>query len=199
MIQFHRLSEANIESIVSEVEAIYRENSRNDVTTSLSSLIIGTISDRANLLDSFFILYAALAAALYKVIGIEFGAQLLQSLVTRYLELDSQTQDETGKQPLNLLTLIAELYNFQVVACLLIYDLIRGFIEKMTATQDEYPVEALLRVMKCTFMGYLARECRLTVRLAGSGSQLRSDDPTSLKDIVQLVQTRTSGDPSRLK
>lgn len=79
----------------------------------------------------------------------EFGAQLLQSLVTRYLALDAQTQDETGKQPLNLLTLIAELYNFQVVACLLVYDLIRGYIDKLTATQDEYPVEALLRVMKC--------------------------------------------------
>lgn len=144
-----RLSEANIESIVSEIEAIYRENSRHDVTSSLSALIIGTIADRANLLDSFVILYAALAAALYKVVGMEFGAQLLQSLVTRYLALDAQTQDETGKQPLNLLTLIAELYNFQVVACLLIYDLIRGFIDKMTATQDEYPVEALLRVMKC--------------------------------------------------
>lgn len=157
----NKTSEANIESIVNEIESLYRDNSRNDVTTSLTNLIIGTIADRSGLIDSFVILYAALTAALFKVIGMEFGAHLVQSLVTRYTDLVpkqssiiSEPGIEVGKKPLNLLTLISELYNFQVVGCNLLYDLIRGFIDSMTPGGDgdpaaEYPVEALLKVMRC--------------------------------------------------
>ncbi len=43
------------------------------MTTSLTDLIIQTIADKANLLDSFVILYASLAGALHRIIGIEFG------------------------------------------------------------------------------------------------------------------------------
>ena len=52
-----------------------------------------------------------------------------------------------------MLTLIAELYNFQVISCRLIYDLIRGFIEHLVpqaggATGVEFPVEGLLKVLR---------------------------------------------------
>lgn len=43
------------------------------VTSTITDLVINLISDRANLLDSFVILYATLLAALYKVKGLEFG------------------------------------------------------------------------------------------------------------------------------
>jgi len=39
-------------------------------------MIIRTISDRANLLDSFVILYASFVAALYKLKGADLGKQL---------------------------------------------------------------------------------------------------------------------------
>ncbi|KAJ9118524.1 hypothetical protein QFC24_006178 [Naganishia onofrii] len=187
----NKLSEANIESIVGEVEALYRDHSRNSVTSTVTELVINLVSDRANLLDSFVILYAALLAALYKVKGLEFGAHVVQTLVLKYKTLVDQLQgtaaeeELAGKQPLNMLTLIAELYNFQVISCRLIYDLIRGFIENIVpqgteVTGVEFPVEGLLKVLRA------------------SGSQLRTDDPTSLKDIVQLVQQKTAGQESKM-
>jgi nucleolar MIF4G domain-containing protein 1 len=44
----------------------------SDVTTTLSTLILTTISQKAGLLDQFVITYAALVAGLYKIIGIDF-------------------------------------------------------------------------------------------------------------------------------
>jgi hypothetical protein len=44
-----------------------------EVTTTLTDMIIKIISDRANLLDSFVILYATFVAALYKLKGADLG------------------------------------------------------------------------------------------------------------------------------
>ncbi|KAJ9099690.1 hypothetical protein QFC20_005622 [Naganishia adeliensis] len=186
----NKLSEANIESILNEIEALYRDHSRNSVTSTITDLVINLISDRANLLDSFVILYATLLAALYKVKGLEFGAHVIQTLVLKYNALvnqlhgTAQEEEQAGKQPLNMLTLIAELYNFQVISCRLIYDLIRGFIDTLVpqggVTGVEFPVEGLLKVLRA------------------SGSQLRTDDPSSLKDIVQLVQQKTAGQEAKM-
>ena len=40
-----------------------------------SDLILTSISQKANLLDSFVITYATIVASLYRLIGIEFGKQ----------------------------------------------------------------------------------------------------------------------------
>ena len=87
------------------------------------------------------------------------GAHVIQTLVLKYNALaiqltgTQQEEEQAGKQPLNMLTLIAELYNFQVISCRLIYDLVRGFIEHLVpqeegATGVEFPVEGLLKVLR---------------------------------------------------
>ncbi|WWC86492.1 uncharacterized protein L201_001369 [Kwoniella dendrophila CBS 6074] len=187
----NKLSEANLESILGEIETLYRGHSRNDVSTTLTNLIIVMISDKANLLDSFVVLYATLVGALHRVIGMEFGAHFVHTLILRYqnaltgsstgankLEANIYETPDASKESLNLLTLIAELYNAQVIGFKLIYDLIKGFLNEGNAGEEimgEKAVEGLLKVLRC------------------SGSQLRSDDPASLKDIVNLVQEKTKG------
>ncbi|OXG77281.1 MIF4G/MA4 domain-containing protein [Cryptococcus neoformans A2-102-5] len=192
----NRLSEQNIESILTELETLYRNHSRNDVTTALTDLIIQMISNKANLLDSFVVLYATLVGALHRVIGMEFGAHFIHTLITKYSGLQNHSSSsaegqqsttiqatiyetpDAGKESLNLLTLIAELYNAQVVGSRLIYDLVRGFLEgegKEGEVMGEREVEGLLKILRC------------------SGAQLRTDDPASLKDIVNLVQEKTKG------
>ncbi|ORY29367.1 hypothetical protein BCR39DRAFT_532516 [Naematelia encephala] len=187
----NKLSEANLESILGEIEGLYRDHSRNDVTTTLTALVITMVSSRANLLDSFVVLYATLVGALHRVIGMEFGAHFIQTLVMRYQSLvddpsapTTDIQDtiyesaDPSKESLNLLTLISELYNAGVVSSKLIYDLIRGFLTTEAgdgAVMSEQAVEGLLRIIKCC------------------GQQLRSDDPASLKDIVGLLQDKTKG------
>ena len=49
-----------------------------------------------------------------------------------------------AREAKNLLTLLLELYNFQVVSCVLVYDVIRVLISEL----DEYSVELLLKVVK---------------------------------------------------
>ena len=88
----------------------------------------------------------------------------MQTAVNRYLTThaavavfvpqsddEAVSADDPGKQPLNILTLISELYNFQVVSCILIYDLIKGFIEDLgtSGPKGEFAVEGVLRVLRC--------------------------------------------------
>jgi hypothetical protein len=74
-------------------------------------------------------------------------------------EEDAATADDPGKQPLNILTLISELYNFQVVSCLLIYDLVKGFISDLgtSGPKGEFAVEGVLRVLRCELMAQAQR------------------------------------------
>ena len=44
--------------------------------------------------------------------------------------MTNDTENETrGKECSNLVVLLSELYNFQVVSCLLVYDIIRGLLD----------------------------------------------------------------------
>jgi nucleolar MIF4G domain-containing protein 1 len=69
------------------------------------------------------------------------------------------------------MVLLSELYNFQVISCVLIYDIIRNLL---STELTEFVVELLLKLLR------------------NSGQQLRQDDPSALKDIVQIVQSKTS-------
>lgn len=51
---------------------------------------------------------------------------------------------EGSRESKNLLTLILELYNFQVLSCIIIYDIVRMLIENL----DENSVELLLRIIR---------------------------------------------------
>lgn len=110
------------------------------------------IGSKTNLLDSFVVLYATLVGALHRVIGIEFGAHFVQTLVHKYNELinaadKDNEEDDAYKEAHNLLTLIAELYNAGVVGAGLVYDLVRGFIGD--SVMAERSVEGLLKILKC--------------------------------------------------
>ena len=167
--QLNRLSEGNMLSIVSEVEKLYHSNPRQFVTSSLVELLMTTICDRTSLMDSFIILHAGFIAALYRLVGSDFGAQMLEHIVGRMD--DHRREDpflEQGKQSNNLIALISHLYNLQVISCNLVFDYIRQFMVEIS----EPHTELLLKVI---------RSC---------GSQLRQDDPTALKDIVLTLQKK---------
>ncbi|KAF9414064.1 suppressor of glycerol defect [Podila epigama] len=170
----NKLSESNIESILMDIEGLYRKYPRADVTEAITELILASISSKANLLDSFVILYATVVASLYRLVGIEFAAHFIQTLVEQFDEhhaLASSTKstemtDETlsaVKQCTNLIVLVSELYNMQVIACVLVYELICWFMTELS----EMNVELVVKIVKT------------------SGYQLRQDDPTTLKTIIQ--------------
>lgn len=140
----NKLSEANLVSILAEFEKLYREYPRQNVTSTLISLLMGLICERSALQDTFMVLHAGFIAALYKVIGMDFGAELMQEVVKT---LDAQGDEQgkfEGKQHLNLISLLSQLYNFHVIGHTLIFDYIRILLQDIT----EENTELLLKVIK---------------------------------------------------
>lgn len=171
----NRLSETNLPSIVLDIDKLYQANPRQYVTSNVIDVLLGLLSDRAALNDSFIVLHAGFITALYKISGQDFGAQVIEGSVERfdqyYSALDPST--EGTKETVNLVSLLSQLYNFQLISCDLIFDLIRLCLTTLT----EHHTELLLRIVR------------------SSGSQLRQDDPSSLKDIVLLLQRTISQTP----
>jgi nucleolar MIF4G domain-containing protein 1 len=164
----NRLSEANMLSIVRDVEAVYSSNARQHVASTLIDLLVEHICDRAALSDTFLILHAGFFAALYKVVGTQFGAQLLERLVTEFDKFyqEEKTERVQAKQTSNLIALLSDLYALQVTTSTIVFDFIRLLLSELS----EFNTELLLK---------LIRTC---------GPLLRQDDPRTLKDIGILLQ-----------
>lgn len=171
-IQGHlnKLSEANIISILNEIEKMYQSNARQDITSALIDLLLALFSDRSSLQSTFVILHASFIAAVYKVLGIDFGAEFVSRLVGRLDDYTDSTSDTTGKESNNLVSLLSYLFTFNVINSTLVFDYLRLFLEELNETNTEL----VLRIV---------RDC---------GPQLRQEDPSSLKRIVQLMQNASA-------
>ncbi|KAH7884460.1 hypothetical protein F5I97DRAFT_2037366 [Phlebopus sp. FC_14] len=173
----NRMSEQNMSTVLDNIEEVYRNHRRHDVTSTLTKLIIDGIASHAMLLDSFVVLHAAFISSMHKLIGVEFAAFVVQNIVITYerhlsdvedgASATSETTEDRGKECSNLIVLLSELYNFQVISCILVYDIIQDLL---STELSELRVELLLKILR------------------SSGQQLRQDDPSALKDIVGLAQ-----------
>lgn len=161
----NRLSEANMLSILQSVEEVYQKSARQHVTSTMVDLLVGLVSDPSVLNDTFLILHAGFATALFKVVGTDFGAQILEQIIAGIDKSRSETGGE-GKTTLNLIGFLSYLYTFQLTGSAIVFDYIRIFLDGLS----ESNTELLLRIIRT------------------SGTQLRSDDPSALKDIVLLLQ-----------
>ncbi|PYI32311.1 hypothetical protein BP00DRAFT_494660 [Aspergillus indologenus CBS 114.80] len=162
----NKLSEANMISILAEFEKLYRDYPRGEVTSTLITLLFGMICERSALSDTFIILHAGFIAAVYKVMGMDFGAEIVQKIVETFDARGDERGPFSGKEAINLISLLSQLYNFHVISSTLMFDYIRIFLQDIT----EENTELLLKIIR------------------NSGPQLRQDDPSSLKDIVLLIQ-----------
>ncbi|EIM24158.1 ARM repeat-containing protein [Wallemia mellicola CBS 633.66] len=167
----NRLSEANIETILGQLQELYRNKPRHDVTTSITDLILSTIGSRDNMLDSFVILYAGFTGSLHRLVGIEFMAYITQTIIKKLDEKPLyQVSEDEVRSNLNLISLLSELYNLGSISVSLIYDLIKSLIS--TDKLNEAQIDAVLRITR------------------SAGQQLRHDDPGSLKEIVLAIQNK---------
>ena len=108
---------------------------------------------------------------MHKIVGIEFGALssllpcieliiastaafFVQNVVSSYTSHLKALSDvppsepepqEKGKEASNLMVLFSELYNFQVISSVLVFDLIRDLLERPL---EEFGVELLLKVVR---------------------------------------------------
>jgi nucleolar MIF4G domain-containing protein 1 len=132
----------------------------SDVTSTLTTLIIDSISNHSSLLDSFVVVYAAFVSSIHKIIGTDFAAHFVQHAVALYERYHPSTQasptisestfrdvegQEDGKECSNLLVLVSELYNFQVISSVLVFDIIRALLD---GDLTEFNVELLLKLLR---------------------------------------------------
>ena len=85
--------------------------------------------------------------------------------------------DAEGKECENLLALIAHLYNFHVVHCLLIFDILKKLVSSFT----EKDIELILLLLK------------------NVGFSLRKDDALALKDLISEAQSKANTAEKELK
>jgi nucleolar MIF4G domain-containing protein 1 len=184
--QLNRISETNMESISLEMEKLYRECGRATVNGVLLDKLVHTSVHPGLVLTPLVKVSGALVAALHHSVGSEVGGFFLEKFVLRLVEsvdaakAKGRDQEEgeddaaSSKEPVNLLLLVAMLYNFGVVQCTLIYDLFRRFVDQFS------PVEIEL-------IHHLLRAC---------GHQLRADDSDALKEMVAAVQLKVATLPT---
>ena len=172
----NRVTDANLVTVVGDIEKLYRDNPRQHVSSALVDLLLIQICEPTALPDTLLILNAGFATAVYKVIGMDFGAQLVQELVERFARYHDTANEaavnrpDVSKETSNLITFLAQLYNFQLLGPKLLFDYIRLLLSDLS----ELNAELLLRIVRI------------------SGRALRHDDPVVLKDIVTLIQPAVS-------
>ncbi|WFC93625.1 suppressor of glycerol defect [Malassezia brasiliensis] len=188
----NRLGEGNVDTILGELESLYRTYARGDVTSMLTQLVLDTIAARTQLSEAIVVTYAVLLSAMHRVVGVEFGAFFVQTCVSRLLavyttylshpDASDEEQSAWSRECVNLVLLLCHLLNHKLLSAGLVYDLVRlflgcDFVEMVPATRDgkritELDIELVLRIVQ------------------SSGAQLRRDDAASLKTIADLTKQR---------
>lgn len=189
----NKLSDSNLNVIISSLNELYTKHARQVVTKVIIDQVIDIVAQRNKLLDSFILNYSAILYSLWRLRGTESGALFIQTIVEQFLhyfeaqisQLKEKSNHETpsvllSKEPANLLSLLAYCYNFGLISSRLIYDLIRLLV----ASPNELTTELLLRTISI------------------SGSLIRGDDPSALKDIISVLLTNIKSfekQPPRMK
>ena len=181
----NRLSDNTLESVAKAISSMYSspEYSSRDINEKfLQNMKLSCVPPHM-LMTSLIPIYLACVAGVHFQSGdsAQIGGYVVEKVVLELwdrLEKKRQTSQSFDdgddaingeKETANLMLLVCYLYNYNVAHCTLMYDIVRKLITSFT----EIDVELLLLI------------------LSHCGSQLRSDDPTALKDIVLLVQERS--------
>ncbi|RGP63303.1 hypothetical protein FLONG3_9956 [Fusarium longipes] len=172
----NRLTDANILSIVKSIEELYQSNARGDVSDVITDAIMAQICKPETLPDQFFVLTGGFAAATYRLVGSSFGTVLIRRIVenfgSHYEQASKELSAESAiqKEASNILTLLTQLYVFEVVTCKIIFD----YMERLLSDLNEINVELLLRI------------CRMAGRI------LKQDDERTLKHVAGVLNQSVS-------
>jgi nucleolar MIF4G domain-containing protein 1 len=177
----NRLSENTLESVSKSVAALYSQYPFHDMNTCLWKNIKSACIPPAMVMSGLIPLYIAAVSGVHFIGGdrIQLGGCLIEWAVKElYDSLEKGrrrdvNEDEGGyefinKEASNTLLIVCYLYNYGVVHCTLIYDLVKDLIKNFS----EIDVESLLLI------------------LSHCGQQLRSDDPSALREIILMVKDR---------
>ena len=178
----NRLSEDTLISVAQQIAALYSSNP----TPLVHELIWKNAKDACitspMLMVGLIPVYTACITGVHIQTGdtVQVGENMLERIVVELLDrlkvsretspddTDDNRKDTENKQISNMMLFLGYLYNYGIVHCSFLYDIIRHLIENFSQAD----VECLL------------------ILLSHCGRSLRSDDPMALKEIVLLVQKK---------
>ena len=179
----NRLSENTTTGVTSQLTALANDHPRHDYQGCILSNLLRCCVSPTQLQTNMISLYVGVVAA----IDIQskesiLGCYLVETIGLKYIaaleatnnpanDLDSEPSDKTTS---NLCLLLCYLYNYRVIHSQFLYNIIRHHIQHLAGATAgvETTVELLLLILQHT------------------GTALRNDDPSSLKDVVLLIQKR---------
>ncbi|XP_019854558.1 PREDICTED: nucleolar MIF4G domain-containing protein 1-like [Amphimedon queenslandica] len=164
----NKLNESNIQTMFTTIEELYRENSQREVTKCFCEVFLKSVIQPILIKDKFAMELVMLVTLLHQKIGSEVGFAVLSQLVKKLNELLSSPSYGKGKECDCLLLVISHLYNFKVVQCVLIYDIIRKLLDSLT----ERDLDLLVLILKTC------------------GMEIRRNDSLALKDVILDIQTK---------
>lgn len=178
----NKLGSSNIIPICNEFEVLFRDNRRKEVVELLTSTLIASIvRPGGNLLDTFALNFAALSYIINHMVGIEFGAHLVEKLIESIDALYLTVKSANFKEPeeatsferslVNCMNFCSFMYDLQIVSNNLVCDLIRQSAQRL----DEIDVEIILKLFKTC------------------GQQIKRDDAGFLKVISAEINSRALG------
>ena len=163
----NRLTDESMVGILKEFSGLYDKFARRSVTTVLIDLIIALVCSPEKRPDAFFAMVAGFVAGAQKTLADHVSELLIERLVQVFKEHHGRASgDQSDAASKHLMSLLAELYNMQVVASLLVFDYVRLFLGNLS----ELNTELLLRIVQ------------------SCGPALRREDPQSLKEIIGMVK-----------
>ncbi|XP_063159453.1 nucleolar MIF4G domain-containing protein 1 [Candoia aspera] len=164
----NRLSEPNLASISGQLEDLYMTNSRKDMNETLTDTLICACVMESTVPSKLLLEHVLLVSVLHQTVGIEVGAHFLETVVRKFD--DAYKSESEGKECENLLTLIANLYNFYVVHSLLIFDILKKLVSPFSGKD----IELILLLLK------------------NVGFSLRKDDALALKELITEAQKKAN-------
>ncbi|CAM6129838.1 unnamed protein product [Calypogeia fissa] len=163
----NRLTEANVESITSDISTIFQANGRRLVTEIISNEILGACGEGPRGNDQYAAVFAAFVTGMSATSGMDFGANFVAALATSF---EDQYQNGDSLAVRNLALLLSHLYNFHLLPSEVLYQVLAVLCKRF----EELDVSTVLTILQSCGMG------------------LRGDDPMAMKDFVVSIQLRTA-------
>ncbi|XP_038585514.1 nucleolar MIF4G domain-containing protein 1 [Micropterus salmoides] len=171
----NRLSEPNMASISGQLEELYMSCSRKDMNDTLTEVLLAACVTPTLMPDRLLMEHVLLVSILHHAVGLEVGAHFLETVVRKFDEEYKSAAE--GKECDNLVTIVAHLYNFQVVHSVLIFDILKLLVGAFT----EKDIELILLMLR------------------NVGFALRKDNALALKELISEGQRKANNMGSKFQ
>eukprot|EP01038_Epipyxis_sp_PR26KG_P011747 gene11747-15719_t len=196
----NKLSDQSKDSIVRSIKTLFDKNSTSICNLVLKDCIMSACGNTTQLMSSLIPLFAAIISALHFSVSDDVGAYMIEyiaqafhsSLFAMNFNANNESNSSliSSKLSSNCLLLLVYLYNFRVLHHTLIVDIMRELATgKLSSHGKDSHNDQNKNANETMEMEVELLECVIH----HCGTSIRSDDPDSLKQIIQSLSEKCNG------